>query len=165
MTKIPKNSFGRELERLRKMLEETNDERWSQARVARSLNVSTQAYQNWVHGRRGKKIDIAAIKNLSKILQGDFIKLLRLARPDVMKHLETYKTEELDSIARSLRKKNDYSKEVADLADVLEVLYSSEAGEFYKLERLIKEIYPEATKKAQKRKPPQRPIKKTKTRI
>lgn len=161
MTKIPENSFGRELERLRKLLPDSSsnilssDERWSQARVARALNVSTQAYQNWIHGRRGKKMEIDSIKQLSDILQGDFIKLLSLARPDVMKHLWTYKAEQLDAIARNLRKRNDYSEEVANLANILEVLYTSEVEEFNKLERLIAEIYPEATKRARgKRKTP-----------
>lgn len=155
MIKIPENSFGRELERLRKLLEEEstdalgNDKRWSQARVARSLNVSTQAYQNWIHGRRGKKIEVESIKQLSEILQGDFIKLLSLARPDIMKHMWTYKTEQLDAISRNLRKRNDYSEEVADLADIIQALYASEVKEFHKLDRLIKEIYPEATGMAQ----------------
>lgn len=158
MVKIPENSFGRELERLRKILEESGTnalsrgERWSQARVARAIGVSTQAYQNWIHGRRGKKIEVDSIKRLSEILQGDFIRLLSLARPDIMKHLWTYKTEQLDAIARNLRKRNDYSEEVANLADIIEALYNSEVKEFYKLERLIKEIYPEAAEMAQKRK-------------
>ena len=157
MVKIPENSFGRELERLRKILEESStnvlssDKRWSQARVARAIGVSTQAYQNWIHGRRGKQMDVESIKKLSDILQGDFIKLLSLARPDIMKHLWTYKSEQLDAISRNLRKRNDYNEEVANIADILETLYDSEVDEFYKLERLIKEIYPEATEKTERK--------------
>lgn len=84
------NRFGSELERLRKQLEIESGKKVTQKRVALSLGVTTQAYQNWIHGRRGKDIDLETIERLAKILKGNFLELVKIARPDIYHYFEKY---------------------------------------------------------------------------
>ncbi len=85
--KNEKCRFGIELERLRKLLSKSARGRIiTQRLIAEYVGVSPQAYQHWIYGRRGKDIDLAVIKRLSLVLDGDFTKLVRLARPDIYKY-------------------------------------------------------------------------------
>ena len=78
------------MERLRKKLESETGEGWTQRRVASELGVTTQAYQNWIHGRRGKEIDLELLERLAATLHGDFVSFLKLARPDIYSIMKKY---------------------------------------------------------------------------
>lgn len=72
-----KTEFGNELERLRRA------QGLTQQAVAKSVGVTEQTYQNWIHGRRGKEFDVEVLRKVSEVLMGDFNKILRLARPEL----------------------------------------------------------------------------------
>lgn len=72
-----KTGLGDELERLRRA------QGLTQQAVAKSVGVTEQTYQNWIHGRRGKEFDVEVLRKVSEVLMGDFNKILRLARPEL----------------------------------------------------------------------------------
>lgn len=142
-SKIPESLFGKELERLRKILSEESGEIWSQKRVADTVGVTTQAYQNWIHGRRGKNIDVATIKKLSDVLKGDFRSLVKMARPDILKLINAINTEKV--IERSC------PAEVVYISSILTILYGENKKEFNKVKRIITDFYPDVVAKIKKK--------------
>lgn len=151
-SKIPENPLGRELESLRELLTVETGEMWSQKKVAEAVGVTTQAYQNWIHGRRGKNIDIATIKKLSDVLKGDFRGLVKLARPDILKLIHVVSHEKVtQSSGAKINKKVDYPADVVYISSILMVLHDENKKEFNKIKRIINDFYPDIAEKIKKR--------------
>lgn len=151
-SKIPENPLGRELESLRELLTVKTGEMWSQKKVAEAVGVTTQAYQNWIHGRRGKNIDIATIKKLSDVLKGDFRGLVKLARPDILKLIHVVSHEKVtQSSGAKINKKVDYPADVVYISSILMVLHDENKKEFNKIKRIIIDFYPDIAEKIKKR--------------
>ena len=147
-SKIPDSLFGKELERLRQILSEESGEMWSQKKVTEGVGVTTQAYQNWIHGRRGKNIDVATIKKLSDVLKGDFRGLVKLARPDILKLIHVVNHEK---VTQKINKKVDYPTDVVYISGILTVLHDENKKEFNKIKRIINDFYPDIAEKIKKR--------------
>lgn len=151
-SKIPENPLGRELESLRELLTVKTGEMWSQKKVAEAVGVTTQAYQNWIHGRRGKNIDIATIKKLSDVLKGDFRGLVKLARPDILKLIHVVNHEKVtQSSGAKINKKVDYPADVVYISSILMVLHDENKKEFNKIKRIIIDFHPNIAEKIKKR--------------
>lgn len=133
---MPQKQFGDELERLRKLLCKKTNEHWSQKRVAERVGVTAQAYQNWTHGRRGKDIDLETLKKLADVLNGDFRRLVKLVRPDILEYCNEL------AVKPGSPKTAELPDEVASLFDILLSLYNRKAKAFYAIKRLILDLYP-----------------------
>jgi len=150
-SKTPENQFGRELERLRYSLTNKSGKIWSQKSVAEAIGVTTQAYQNWIHARRGKNIDVATIKKLSDVLKGDFRSLVKMARPDLSKLVCVDSEDEKESSDTKTNKNVDYPPDVVYISSILKVLHGENKKEFNKIKRIITDFYPDIAKKIKKR--------------
>lgn len=137
------NLFGTELEHLRRVLNEKSDKKITQKEIAEKIGVTTQAYQNWIHGRRGKDIDLETIEKISKVLKGDFKKLVRFARPDLLKYLHKLCPEGLERQRAPSLEKGKIPEDVIFLTETLYQLYVHEPVEFEKIKRIISDFYPE----------------------
>lgn len=147
----PESHFGKELETLRNSLTKKTGETWSQKKVADAIGVTTQAYQNWVHGRRGKNIELVTIKKLSEVLDADFFDLVKLGRPDIFELLEVSK----NKIVKRHRKdriiiSDDHPPDLIYIAKIIKILYKEDIKEFDKIKRILIDFYPDHAEKSKK---------------
>ncbi|MBZ0220342.1 MAG: helix-turn-helix domain-containing protein [Candidatus Methylomirabilis sp.] len=132
---MPKTSLGKELERLRSELIRKTNEKWTQKKVAEKIGVTAQAYQNWMHGRRGKELDLGTLWKINETLQGDFSRLVRLARPD----LYMYCTELCKE--KHSQDLDMYPPDISSLISILLDLRVKKRSEFNKLKKIIEIVY------------------------
>lgn len=132
---MPKTSLGKELERLRAELARKTNEKWTQKKIADKIGVTAQAYQNWMHGRRGKELDLGTLWRITETLQGDFDRLVKLARPDLYMYCkELCKDKHHES-------HDLHPPEISNLISILMDLRTKRRSEFNKLKKIIEIFY------------------------
>lgn len=87
-----------------------------------------------MHGRRGKELDIDTLWKISETLQGDFGRLVKLARPDLYKYCTELCKE------RHSRDLDMYPPEISSLISILLDMRAKKRNEFHKLKKIIEII-------------------------
>lgn len=132
---MTKTSFGKELERLRAELTRKTNVKWTQKRIAEKIGVTAQAYQNWMHGRRGKELDLGTIWKITETLEGDFNYLVKLARPDLYKYCYELCQQ------KHRHDPSLYPPEISNLITILIELRTKRRNDFAKVKKIIEVIY------------------------